>query len=111
MKNKDPILKRNKDRFVKNRNKIKEIALHYGCQCPECKWNGEFNSPQLHFHHKDATTKQYSVSAMGGMSLKRIAKEINKCCVLCACCHAAVTAGTMKIPDSSICKVTELLKW
>jgi hypothetical protein len=110
MKNKINIRAKSKDRVANHRNKIREVALRYGCQCPECKWRGEFNSPQLHFHHKDASTKQYSVSAMGGMGLKRIAKEINKCCVLCACCHASVTKGIINISDNITCRVTESLE-
>lgn len=47
---------------------------------------GHTNPDHLHFHHVDKTNKK-NVSKLLGCSWKRIEKEIDKCEVLCICCH------------------------
>jgi len=112
IKNRDKISNQKKEKYIANnrRAKIAKVALHYGCQNPACEWEGKSIPTQLHFHHKNRASKTYNVSSMVGMNLKKIADEINKCCVLCACCHAAVTVGMVTIAESICCKVDEKLK-
>ena len=58
-------------------------------KCARCG----FDDPRaLHFHHLDPKNKKRSVSNMVSMnySWKSIAKEIEKCEVLCANCHAII---------------------
>lgn len=68
--------------------------LNRGCQNPQCLWTGSFIDRQLHFHHKDSTTKTATISHMvrqrGIYTEDEIMDEIDKCIVLCANCHAAV---------------------
>lgn len=102
-KHKQRILDDNKRRAKQKRERIYKVALHYGCQNPSCKWDGEFIPSQLEFHHLQAGEKEYNVSGMCGRSDDKIAAEINKCCVLCACCHVAVTVGAITYDGPSCC--------
>lgn len=54
----------------------------------ECRICGEDRWWVLDFHHRDASTKEGTVSEIVRSSSKKaILKEINKCDVLCANCH------------------------
>jgi len=55
--------------------------------CVDC---GQRHPATLHFHHLNSEDKVFSISyaANRGFSLDRIKKEIGKCIVLCANCHA-----------------------
>jgi hypothetical protein len=62
-------------------------------ECLKCgyskKTHESFNVKALQFHHND-DNKEFAVSegVCHGLSMKRIVKEIQKCQVLCARCHA-----------------------
>lgn len=59
--------------------------------CQEC---GETFAPCLHFHHKDPSKKEFSISMKcKSWSTKRIKLEMKKCVVLCANCHIKVHQG------------------
>jgi hypothetical protein len=51
---------------------------------------GQRHPATLHFHHLNSEDKVFNISdaTRHGISLDRIKKEINKCMVLCANCHA-----------------------
>ncbi len=54
--------------------------------CCKC---GENHPACLHFHHRDKSTKSFSISdSIRRFSLEKIIAEIAKCDVLCANCHA-----------------------
>jgi len=55
--------------------------------CVDC---GQRHPATLHFHHLHSEDKVFDISyaANRGFSLDRIKKEIEKCIVLCANCHA-----------------------
>lgn len=56
-------------------------------KCNRCEQN---HPATLQFHHVDKFEKENSISKMvrGGFSMSKIMKEIEKCEVLCANCHA-----------------------
>jgi hypothetical protein len=56
-------------------------------RCVDC---GERHPATLQFHHLNSEDKVFNISyaANRGFSLDRIKKEISKCIVLCANCHA-----------------------
>lgn len=56
----------------------------------ECKNCGESHPATLQFHHTDPSIKEIAISAAVNMgwSIARMKKEIDKCDVLCANCHA-----------------------
>jgi len=81
----------NRDRYLENtqRNRLKTLAWYReykkGISCKVC---GEDRPPTLDHHHRDATTKLFTVSmAVNEQSIKRIKEEIAKCDVLCSNCH------------------------
>ena len=55
--------------------------------CADC---GERHPAMLQFHHLNSEDKTFAIgkAVNGGFSLERIKKEIKKCIVLCANCHA-----------------------
>ena len=57
------------------------------CACSKC---GESHPATLHFHHTNPKEKDVAVAkaTAHGYSIERIEKEIAKCVVLCANCHA-----------------------
>lgn len=56
----------------------------------ECANCGENHPATLQFHHRDPQKKEFNISQAfrEGYSIERIKKEIAKCTVLCANCHA-----------------------
>jgi len=76
----------------------RQKALSYlgsACSNPDCGFD-RFSSA-LAFHHLDPTKKDPSFSSYRGWSWGRLKKELGKCIILCACCHAAVHAKELKI--------------
>jgi hypothetical protein len=55
--------------------------------CIDC---GQRHPATLHFHHLNSGDKDFDISyaVNSGVSIDRIKKEIEKCIVLCANCHA-----------------------
>lgn len=55
-----------------------------------CQSCGFSHSAALQFHHRDGADKEINVThaVRNGWSRERIQREINKCDVLCANCHA-----------------------
>ena len=107
--NPEKVLLDNKLRKQARRKRIGEIAIYYGCQNPNCKWFCGFLPCQLQFHHLTPAEKEASISSMAGWSDENVAQEINKCCVLCACCHMAVKFGGTSY-DGPPCLVNESLE-
>jgi hypothetical protein len=86
----------------KNRDKVREyeakrwkqkrgIAYSYLKENP-CSICGESRIPCLQFDHIDPSTKSFNVSTPYGKTKDEVLEEIKKCRVLCANCHAMVTA-------------------
>ena len=84
-----------KERSIKNviavkkrRKKIKEDAIIYlGGECNLCGYNK--CNRALEFHHIDPDLKEFGISASGiTRSWERVKKELDKCLLVCANCHA-----------------------
>lgn len=60
-----------------------------GGKCAICGYDACYAA--LDFHHTDAVTKDYDISAR--MSWKAISAELPKCVLLCARCHREVHDG------------------
>lgn len=56
----------------------------------ECERCGENHPATLQFHHRDPQKKDFNLSAAvrDGYGVERIKREVAKCTVLCANCHA-----------------------
>lgn len=90
----DPEIKR-KGRIVTQnvRLKVRQKIADYlkDKSCIEC---GENRIACLHFHHRDETTKEFSIAQTSakGYGWDNTLKEIDKCDILCANCHAVKTS-------------------
>ena len=107
-KNKERVRIRQANRRKERLGFMHRVALAYGCQNPDCKWNGEFQPHQLDFHHLDPSTKLKEVAKMESFSFDKIIEEINKCVVVCKNCHADVHHGDARVDESMLCKITSL---
>jgi len=79
--------KYNSEKNKKRREKINRLKQRYGCI--DCGYNK--NPVALHFDHVDPTKKSYAISQITSSNLKTIFKEIRKCVIRCANCHAVKT--------------------
>jgi len=87
-KNKDRLKNNIRGRRTSNRNKIDEYKESIGCTCQAC---GRVEHPSaLDFHHLNHEEKENTVSKMAGYRWEKIQKEIDKCILLCACCHRKI---------------------
>jgi len=65
--------------------------------CMDCKI--QFNPWVMHFDHRPGTIKRFNVSSAigsGSNSIRSIQKEIDKCDIVCANCHANRTYKRLK---------------
>lgn len=71
------------------RLKFKEdlVALKGG-KCIKCGYNKCVNA--LHFHHLESDKKEINISNIWNKSFDFITKEIEKCVLVCANCHAEI---------------------
>jgi len=75
------------------KNLIIEQLGYYSCKI--CGYNK--SSRALHLHHIDSSTKEKSVSDMWSQSDEQIKKEISKCVIVCANCHAEIHEGITEL--------------
>lgn len=64
-----------------------------GAHCLLCGYNR--CSSSLHFHHVNPFEKSYSISTC--TSWKQLEKELPKCVLVCANCHAEIHAGLVDL--------------
>jgi len=77
----------------RNQAKIAKLKLESGCS--ECGYDE--NPIALEYHHKNSENKEMDISTMitQGLSFNRILNEIDKCKVLCSCCHKIEESGNI----------------
>lgn len=66
-----------------------QLILYKGGKCQRCGYNKCEGA--LHFHHIDSQTKDFEISNMYNnsiYSMELLYKEVDKCELLCANCHA-----------------------
>lgn len=74
---------------VKQRAIKHQLILYKGGKCEKCGYNKCEGA--LQFHHKDPTQKEFTVSQINlskELNMNILYKEIDKCELLCANCHA-----------------------
>lgn len=64
----------------------KRIVAYLGGCCGRCGYNK--CEQALHAHHTDPSEKSFNISGAHCRSWERIRKELDKCILLCANCHA-----------------------
>lgn len=68
----------------RRREKKAELVRASGARCASCGYAGA--AAALDFHHRDASTKEFSISRFSG-SWEELVTESRKCDMLCANCH------------------------
>lgn len=80
----------------KRRNEFKKWCIEYkGGKCVICKYDKYFGS--LDFHHIDPDQKDYEISANWKKSKEEVAKELDKCILICSNCHREIHGGIITI--------------
>lgn len=101
------IIARNKKNAIRQLECIHEYVANYlkNHPCIKCGTN---NILVLEFHHLNQSEKRLEVSIMiqQRWSIKTIAKEIDKCVVLCGNCHRRITAK-----QGNTFKYQQMLQW
>ena len=67
------------------RTKAAAIAI-LGEKCADCGWQG--NQAAFQFHHNDPNKKDFIIGNVANKKWELIKKELDKCVLLCANCHA-----------------------
>lgn len=79
-------------RSLLQRNKKKEqLVKMKGGKCQVCGYSKSIKA--LVFHHRDPKEKRFSISSRLDKKLETLIKEIQKCDLLCANCHAELHAA------------------
>lgn len=76
---------------VKNEKKYTKLLRlidEFGGECMKC---GSIS--ELHFHHRDPTTKLFDIGGSLGNAYHRLEEEALKCDLLCKDCHKAIHAS------------------
>ena len=93
-------VKRNKRKVLYQKNYLKRnkailrrYKTRYGCVLCGYKKHPD----AIHFDHIDPNIKSREISTMASYGIKAIKKEIKKCRLLCANCHAVHTSEQRKV--------------
>lgn len=83
---------------TKRRQVVRQKAIAYkGGSCRLCGYKKSTSA--LVFHHINPKTKSFGISARGlTRAWKYVQKELDKCVLLCANCHAEVHDGITQLP-------------
>lgn len=93
--------------MVESRRRTKQRAVKLlGGRCRGCA--KAVPVAAFEFHHLDAGTKDFAISADGvPRRWERIAAELDKCVLLCANCHREVHAGIRELIDDGLLGLAE----
>ena len=69
-------------------NRKKQAIEYLGNSCVRC--GNSYEYPAMQFHHRDPSTKEMGWNKMRLGSWKSITRELNKCDLICANCHAII---------------------
>lgn len=90
---------------ARRRTKLRAVLL-LGGRCEGC--TGAVPVAAFEFHHRDAGTKEFAISADGvPRRWERIVAELDKCVLLCANCDREVHAGVRDLIDDGLLGLAE----
>gem|GEM_PF-1323081 len=90
---------------LRRKRKEQAVAL-FGSLCQGCRRS--FPSRVFEFHHINAQTKGFAISADGILRpWELIVAELEKCVLLCANCHREVHAGLRELPGGGLLGLAE----
>lgn len=80
---------RNAEKYVNYRREVKRRLIAYkGGKCERCGYDKDCPAA-FHFHHNDPSQKEFSLGHRS-LSFETKVLEVEKCQLLCACCHAEI---------------------
>jgi len=79
----------------RRRLREEEIYKYKGNCCSICGYSRAKQA--LHFHHLIPKEKDFQISGNWGMSWEKVQKELDKCILVCANCHAEIHEGLLKL--------------
>lgn len=106
---KEEYKERIRKRFCEHARLISDVKMSYGCMNAKCLWSGPYSATMLDFHHLNPDDKDCQVSQMACRSKPSIAREINKCVVLCSNCHRMFHSGELVLLENTFCNVNNEL--
>ncbi len=74
------------------RSRKMRMVQYKGGKCVICGYHKSVKA--LHFHHIDSTKKKFNVSSPQNVSWARVKRELDKCILVCANCHAEIHDNT-----------------
>lgn len=78
----------------KRRKKLKVMSVNYkGGKCAVCGYSKSVGA--LQFHHRNPSDKLFNISHCHTRSWANIQKELDKCDILCANCHAELEYASL----------------
>jgi len=81
----------NKRCIEAGQERVKQLKLHYGGKCIKCGYDKSLVA--LQFHHTDPSQKEFSLGNKRGITWEQQLKELDKCELVCANCHAEIHYG------------------
>ena len=78
----------NKKTAQRTKDNVKLIKEEFGGKCCKCGYDKCMDA--LQFHHLDPTQKEFTFGQRRQSSLKTLRKEVQKCILVCANCHAEI---------------------
>ena len=82
----------------KRRSSKKDAVDYLGGKCWVCGYSKSMRA--LVFHHKDPNEKKFSIGGSQEIRWEKLVKELDKCVLLCANCHAEAHDSLIEIPDT-----------
>lgn len=89
-KTRNKICSKCRSKKIRNEHK-KQAVIYLGGKCGLCNYNKCISV--LSFHHKDPTTKAFTLSWNWSKPWEILKKELDKCQLVCANCHGEIEAG------------------
>ena len=98
--------KKQQDNVQRNRVSFQQTITAWK-QTLKCACCSESDVSCLDLHHKDEATKDYTIAKIKNrVSWTILAREINKCIVLCSNCHRKTHAGKIDVTDIPLIEIS-----
>jgi hypothetical protein len=76
----------------RTKDNVRVLKEEYGGKCSKCGYDKCMDA--LQFHHLDPSKKEFSLGQKRQFTLSVLRKELEKCILVCANCHAEIHSKT-----------------